>query len=68
MKIPQLGLHGIVVPMKANDGSLALSAFNIDKICIATTEMTSILMRLNSSKQPQDPDWTRPLKMRPTDL
>ena len=31
----------------------------MESICWATTESTSMLMRLNSSKQPQAPDWER---------
>ena len=56
IKIPQLGLQLMFTPMNENDGTFALRAFNIERICIATTEMTSILIRLNSSKQPQEPD------------
>ena len=68
MKIPQLGLQGMCMPMKVKAGTFALSAFKMDRICMATTEMTSILIRLNSSKHPHEPLCTSPLKMRPTDL
>ncbi len=68
INIPQLGLHGICVPINEKLGNLADNALRIDNICMATTDMTSILILLNSSKQPQDPDCTRPLNIRPTDL
>ena len=35
--------------------------------CTEHTESTSGTRRLNSSKQPQDPDAARPLKMSPID-
>ena len=56
MKIPQFGLHEMYCPMNMNPGTLALNAFKIDNTCIATTDITSIFIRLNSSKQPHDPD------------
>ena len=63
----------ISVPSNTNRFSLlsglsAIWADRMDKICWATTDNTSMLMRLNSSKQPQAPVWAKPLNMRPSDL
>jgi len=33
--------------------------------CWAATDNTGSVILLNSSKQPQDPDWARPLKILP---
>ncbi len=68
INIPQFGLQGIVIPINEKILVFALNAFRIDNICMATTDITSILIRLNSSKQPHEPDCTKPLKIRPTDL
>lgn len=38
MKIPQLRLHLMVLPMKTSDSFLALSAFKIDRTCASRIE------------------------------
>ena len=61
-------LPRLTCPMKSNVLTPAAKALTMDSTCMATTEMTSMRMRLNSSKHPHDPDCTKPEKMRPTDL
>ena len=73
MKKPHDQSSRISVPSKINrvsvlSGFSTICADSTDKICCATTESTSMLMRLNSSKQPQAPVCARPLNMRPSDL
>ena len=49
-------------------GNLLLTLFYYEVIltCCATTDSTSKSIRLNSSKQHQDPDWARPEKNLPS--
>ena len=49
-------------------GTLAERADKMERICCATTDNTSMLMRLNSSKQPQAPVCDSPEYIRPIDL
>lgn len=55
MKIPQDHTRFISKPSKWKRVRPAVKADRMDRICWATTDSTSILMRLNSSKQPQAP-------------
>ena len=55
MKMPQDQTRRISCPSKMNLESPAERADRIERICWATTDSTSMLMRLNSSKQPHAP-------------
>lgn len=55
MKMPQDQTRLISWPSKLKRVKLAAKAERMERICWATTESTSMLMRLNSSKQPQAP-------------
>ncbi len=55
IKKPQECRNGMRTMQNTKRSSLADSADNIDSICCATTDNTSMLIRLNSSKQPQAP-------------
>lgn len=55
MKIPQDHIRFISKPSKEKWVRRAARADRMDRICWATTDSTSTLMRLNSSKQPQAP-------------
>lgn len=57
MKMPQDQTKRISLPSKMKLAAPADSAERMDKICCATTDSTSMLMRLNSSKQPHAPVW-----------
>lgn len=59
MKIPQDQTRLISRPSKTNLVEPAARADKIERICWATTDNTSMLMRLNSSKQPQAPVWDK---------
>ena len=56
----------ISVSSKMNLSTQRLNAMEICWICWATTESTSREMRLNSSKQHQQPEEARPLKNFPS--
>ena len=60
MKTPTVGMRLISSDMKRNFFLLFLTASRMDFTCVATTDSTSTGMRLNSSKQPHDPDILSP--------
>ena len=68
MKIPVVDKMAISFPSNKNSSSLFLSASWMLFTCDDTTESTSTVMRLNSSKHPHAPHCTRPLKMLPMAL
>lgn len=55
MKIPHDQTRSISRPSNTNLCEPAANALRIDRICWATTDNTSILILLNSSKHPQAP-------------
>lgn len=55
MKMPQDHSSLISRPSKMNRCRPLARADNMDRICCATTDSTSMLIRLNSSKQPHAP-------------
>ena len=55
-------------PSSSVEGSLVFSAACIVWICIDTADNTASSKRLNSSKQPQAPHFTKPMKIRPIDF
>jgi len=55
MKTPHDQMRVISLPSNTNLSDPAASADKMDKICWATTDSTSMLILLNSSKQPQAP-------------
>lgn len=55
IKIPQDHTKLISRPSNTNLSLPTDNAVNMDKICWATTDNTSMLIRLNSSKQPHAP-------------
>ena len=59
MKMPQVLLRRISLPSKMKRWAWLPSACKMERICCATTDSTSMLIRLNSSKQPQAPDWNK---------
>ena len=66
MKYPTSGLSGMESPsLKTTLFLRSLSAMKTQLSCCAHTDSTSRLMRLNSSKQPQNPACASPLNMRP---
>ena len=65
IKAPTDGTSLISVPIKSKVSFLARIADKIVENCVATTDKTSIGIRLNSSKQPHAPVWHRPLKIAP---
>lgn len=66
MKMPTLRLMRISRPRPMSAISRpAFRAFWMARTCADTTDSTSMLMRLNSSKQPQAPTWARPEKVAP---
>ena len=68
MKLPVVATSFISLPSNRNSVSLFLRASWMDFTCDETTESTSTVMRLNSSKQPHAPVCTRPLKIMPMAL
>ena len=62
MKGFAFGFSFMNVPSNWNFSTPAALPLLIVRICCAMTESTSTLMRLNSSKQHQDPQPARPLK------
>ena len=57
MKMPTDLLSLMFLPSKTNLAVCCDRACRMDRICWATTDSTSMLIRLNSSKQPHAPDW-----------
>ena len=55
MKMPHDGMSFTMAFSMLHVGDLLMSASNMDKILCATTDNTSMLIRLNSSKHPQAP-------------
>ena len=51
-----------------NSDFLSFLHINTTYICCAATDNTGSSIRLNSSKQPHEPDWARPLYIRPNPL
>ena len=62
MNTLQVCSSGIVVPSNTKRREPSRLAFWMVRICCAITDSTSSSMRLNSSKQDQEPDAARPLK------
>ena len=62
MKMPQDHIKLISRPSNTNRSEPTDSAVRMERICCATTDNTSILMRLNSSKQPQAPVYMKNTK------
>lgn len=61
MKIPNSGHISITSPsVKVNCCFFSLCALRITATCWAATDNTGNSMRLNSSKQPHDPDCAKP--------
>ena len=60
MNIPHESTSLISPPSKTNWVERVESAWRMLRICCATTDSTSMLIRLNSSKQPQAPVCARP--------
>lgn len=61
MKIPNSGHMSTVSPsVKTNDLFFSFLADSTTATCWAATDNTGNSIRLNSSKQPQDPDWAKP--------
>ena len=56
IKIPHVGFSLISLPSKMKRLVSLANACKMDRICCATTDSTSMLIRLNSSKQPHAPD------------
>ena len=68
MKNPTSLFSAIVWPsVNVNDFLSSRIDASTEPTCCATTESTSRSMRLNSSKQPQQPDCASPLKIRPVE-
>ena len=59
---------GISLPSKFMISSPAFMEFWMVRSCCATTESTSMSMRLNSSKHPHAPHWLKPAKNLPMNL
>ena len=55
MKIPHDHIKLISRPSNTKRSDPTDNAVRMDRICCATTDKTSMLIRLNSSKQPQAP-------------
>ena len=64
MKIPHDQTKLISRPSNTNRVAPADRADRMDRICCATTDNTSMLMRLNSSKQPHAPVYIRNIKVK----
>lgn len=62
MHTKHLGFKRSSVPSNTNVSMLVLTAWTMLNICCATTDNTSMLMRLNSLKQTHAPDEAKPLK------
>lgn len=62
MRMPQDKTRLISWPSKTKLFALSAKADKIQRICCATTESTSILILLKSSKQPHAPVCARPRK------
>ena len=60
-KIPNSGSMLTLSPsVKTKTGLRSFLHCNTMAICCAATDNTGNSIRLNSSKQPHDPDWARP--------
>ena len=68
MKIPVVGKMLISLPSNTNSSRRFLNASWMHFTCDDTTESTSTVIRLNSSKHPHAPHCTKPLKMLPMAL
>jgi len=61
---PTLALSGIILVWMKTSVAFDFSASIINENCCAITESTSICMRLNSSRQDQEPHCEKPEKKR----
>ena len=68
MKMPVVGRMLISLPSNTNSSRRFRSASWMHFTCDDTTESTSTVIRLNSSKHPHAPHCTSPLKMLPMAL